>query len=369
MDNDYILTHILSCITDGSTYKAACLVSRHWCHVASKLFDKGDVFANHLMTLLMLHPDAYWDYLELSKNPNLKMWYVRKYPKKPWDWYFLWLRSDYTMKDMQIDGWHPNLAKNKNITPEYILAVGNDRWSLNKISQNPCITLDIIKKYPTLQYDKKSFTMNPNIKLQDILDNPDYFRSVSNYRYNPNCTWNELCYIRDTYGPEEDDFCIIEHPSVTINTILYDPKFDPSWSCCLFYENPNFDFRLVLLRPSENWNWAEISKHPNVTWDIISSNPKLPWVPDYVSQNPNVTIEIVRNNPTFSWNYRLLCSNPSVICKTNKMEILHELCDYNVFSRLPYYFSNPNFSWRDYEQLNVAHDFRRLSANLFNYKK
>ena len=365
MDNEYILTQILSYINTGVDYKAACLVCKRWFGIVSILFDRGDVFADHLMTLLTLYPDADWNYDKLSENPKLKMWYVMEHSTKPWNMYAIETHPNYTMEYIRKSTLKNRTILNKNITPEFVMEHADFSWNMYGTTIHPNVTLDFIKKNPEFPYYKERLWQNPNITWQDIVDNPDYFPDPSSYRFKNECTWEEFCMINDKYS-KSVVFCdIAKHPSVTTDVIINDPRFDPLLLLHAFHKNPNFDFSIVLLFPSD-WDWVVLSKHPKVTWDIIVSNPKLPWIPDAVSRNPNINIQIVRDNPTFGWNYGLLCANPGVVHGPNRMAILHELCDYNVFSRLPNYYLNPNFSWRDLEQTTITTNFSLLSQNTFN---
>jgi hypothetical protein len=254
---------------------------------------------------------------------------------------------------------------NKNVTPEYVMKHSDFDWNTYSTTTHPNVTLDFIKNNPEFPYDKEYLWQNPNIKWQDIVDNPEYFPAPSSYRFKKNCTWEEFCMINDKYSLNTKFCDIARHPSVTVDIIMNDPRFNWRWLPHAFHKNPNFDFKIVLLFP-DRWDWAELSKHPKVTWDIIISNPKLPWIPHTVSRNPNINIQIVRDNPTFRWDYGLLCANPSVVHGPNRIAILHELCDHNVFSRLPNYYLNPNFSWRDLEQTAIATNFKLLSQNTFD---
>jgi hypothetical protein len=41
---------------------------------------------NELQMLIRWFPDKNWNWIELSRNPNITMGDVIAYPDKPWDW-------------------------------------------------------------------------------------------------------------------------------------------------------------------------------------------------------------------------------------------------------------------------------------------
>jgi hypothetical protein len=84
--NGDTLKYVLRYTECGTDYKSFCLVAKEWFKVLREMFDRGDVFANHLLTLLKLFPDAKWNYVDLSGNPNMRMWYVLENSEKE-DWY------------------------------------------------------------------------------------------------------------------------------------------------------------------------------------------------------------------------------------------------------------------------------------------
>ena len=56
---------------------------------------------NTLEYLLEKYPDKLWDWVNISKNPNLTMEIIEKYPDKPWEWKY-------------------GISKNPNITIKFI---------------------------------------------------------------------------------------------------------------------------------------------------------------------------------------------------------------------------------------------------------
>jgi len=66
-----------------------------------------------------------WEYI--SKNPNITMDIIEKYPEKPWIWYYI--------------------SDKPNITMEIIEKHPNKPWNWESISNNPNLTMEFIEKY------------------------------------------------------------------------------------------------------------------------------------------------------------------------------------------------------------------------------
>ena len=98
---------------------------------------------NPLLYLLEKYPEKPWDWLEISRNPNITMEDIERHPEKPWDWYY--------------------------------------------ISNNPNITMEMIEKYPEKPWSRWGISINPNITIKFIEKNMDKinFEKLS---------WNKFTY-------------------------------------------------------------------------------------------------------------------------------------------------------------------------------
>jgi hypothetical protein len=285
--DDHILKRILIYINDGSTYKAACLVCRQWYAVARRLFKDGDVFANHLITLLQLFPGANWDMQRLSANPNISWEYVQLHQDIHWSIKYLSLNPNVTWNTVQS---HPSskwsylmLASNPNITMDIVQSNIDlfAYWGYTPCLENPSITWEIFK-LKNIQHDNACLEINPNITW-DIIQHAERTEPEWDWNYaylsaNVNITWDIVC----------------SHPG-------------KCWDYGNMSSNPNITWDIVKSHPDLNWDYNVLSTNPNITWDMINSDLRLSK--QFFSLNPNVTWRLVRDNPDFSWDFELLSAN------------------------------------------------------------
>ena len=80
----------------------------------------------HYWNFLMKHQDKL-NFQCTSKNTNITLEFIEKYPHKPWDWYYI--------------------SYNPSITLEFIEKYPEKPWDWHSLSYNPSITIEIIEKY------------------------------------------------------------------------------------------------------------------------------------------------------------------------------------------------------------------------------
>ena len=97
---------------------------------------------NILQYLLQKYPNRPWNWLVISRNPNLTMEMIEKLPNKPWDWY--------------------SISYNPNITTEDIEKYPNKPWNWYGISANPNITIKFIET----NINKKCNPYNGHLQLK-----------------------------------------------------------------------------------------------------------------------------------------------------------------------------------------------------------
>ena len=71
-------------INTGSDWKSFIFT----CKSFSKFNNQSKInkLANHLTTLIKLHPDEPWDWGYISRNPNITIDFIEANPHKPWNW-------------------------------------------------------------------------------------------------------------------------------------------------------------------------------------------------------------------------------------------------------------------------------------------
>jgi hypothetical protein len=233
-------------------------------------------------------------------------------PNKPWDFNGLSQNPNITIniiKDNILKKWNwIHISKNKGITWDAIVNNPELPWNWFTISQNPNITLRIIKENPDKPWNWYFISMNPNITWKIIEDNPDKPWDWNGFSKNPNIT---LKIIKD--NPDKPLYL---HYTRNANRELH-------WNLSTISIIWNF------IKKSEFWNWHRIwnflksyhykplnwhnlSKHPQITFDIILNNSHKPWNWNGISQNPNITLQNIKDNSDKPWDWFYLSMNPNL---------------------------------------------------------
>ena len=101
---------------------------------------------------------------------NVLEYLLKNYPDKHWNW-----------------GYY-GISNNPNITMEIIKKFPDKPWGWAGISENPNITMEIIEKYPNKPWDWEFISLNRNITMEMIEKYPN---KSWNWRWiseNPNIT-------------------------------------------------------------------------------------------------------------------------------------------------------------------------------------
>lgn len=93
------------------------------------------------MKIIEEHPELYWDWKGVSRNPNLTQEFISKFPKKSWDW--IWI------------------AWNTNLTTEYTEKYRNKNLDLKDILYNP--RKSILYSDSDLESGSDSYSFSKNI--------------------------------------------------------------------------------------------------------------------------------------------------------------------------------------------------------------
>ena len=121
-------------------------------------------WSEYFWEFLLKHPDKL-DWEQISRNPNISIAIIDKYPDKPWDW--------------------DSISCNPNITMEFVEKYSDKPWNWGCIAYNPNITMDIVEKYPDKPWDWFWISNNPNITMDIIETNLNKPWSWYNISCNP----------------------------------------------------------------------------------------------------------------------------------------------------------------------------------------
>ena len=168
--------------------------------------------------IVKANPDINWCYAYLSQNPNITWEIVKANPDKNWHYWGLSLNPNITLDIVQNNpsyNWcymrlsmNPSLTwdtvrDNPDVKWDYGRMIGNPKftWEILQtglfkvyeqsyhfgISENPNVTLDIIKEYITREHEFQIVCYNPNVTKKHI--KPKYLDKWK--QVNPNTTWRD----------------------------------------------------------------------------------------------------------------------------------------------------------------------------------
>jgi len=258
--------------------------SKYWLHKILQNVDDADE--------LLSNCDDPYDFRinwhKISKSSNIYWVFIEKHMNDyPWD--------------------HFGLSFNKNITWDNIKNNPQINWSYFFLSSHPNITLDIMISNPLLNWCPRLAVINPNITLKMIQKYSDYFSDISLISKNPNISINDVLENIDTIDWNFSDLCYSK--KISWNDInKYSQYFDKE----CFSSNPNLTYNIVYRNPHVDWDYNNICKNSNISWNIIRNNPnKFDENCILINLNPNITFDIIERYPyvEWEWNWGLIVLN------------------------------------------------------------
>jgi hypothetical protein len=209
-------------------------------------------------------------------NKNINIRFILANSKKKWNWYFV--------------------SKNKAIKMEDLLKY-RIPWSMKGISENPNVTLDIVKifkndlsiecllKNPSFQFEMidiigrekewnwKIISRNKNITREIIMENIDINWDITSLFLNPNLDFEFIQKIISIKKIKYNFQCLKEH----IEDIIDVSVFSRILNLDIFYgysknKNISSEFIRENFCYANRWTSDANSFRPN----ILSENPKLP---------------------------------------------------------------------------------------------
>ena len=238
-----------------------------------------------------------YDYIDLSQHPNITWDIIQDNKDIPWNWKYISLNPNITFEIIQENpshswDWH-NISKNPNITWKIIQDNKYKPWDWSGVSQNPNITWDIIINNLEKKWDIPNIFKHPNITWDMIqILVIKYNIVINNYNLiyisqNPNIT---VEIIKENMNYKWPCEWLSENPNMTMEFIL--ENLDKNWSWYDLSKNPNITFDDIkkTLDPHKanscNWVWEKLSNNPNITWDIVNKNPQYNWYKSILDTNP-----------------------------------------------------------------------------------
>ncbi len=208
-----VLSEIFKQVLNIPTYKTLLITSK--CFRALSTIDN---ICNPLITLLNMFPDEAWNYKELTVNRNVNMDYILNHSDKPWDSLYLSITQNKTrnyfdkqfaqpiIEDTALDKttfsyWHNTdqywYNMSKYVTMEQLYKFPDKPWNWKGISNNTCLTMNVILDHLDKSWDWTKISRYSNIPMDIVQlhsDKPWCYKSMS---VNQNLTINFILNNQD----------------------------------------------------------------------------------------------------------------------------------------------------------------------------
>jgi hypothetical protein len=355
-----IVYHIFDYNKDGATYKSILFLCKS---VHDKYIGKRNKFCNHLLTIVSQHPDAKYDWKNIMNNKNISANIIINNEKLFKCWVENWrdclpLKLDITIGMIRryaydhtwsnnYNYWWESFSCNPAIKMSDIENNPTSPWKYHKVSSNPNLTIEFIKKYRNTKdfnWIAVSQTLPINI-IQTEIESEDissikirtpliFTDNEHDDTYGPSYVlkkthgwvWIGLCtnptltieFIKK-YSNCGKDLTLQELAAILANPGIKMPDILNNLNELYFpiitntiTRNPNLtekylDIFIEMCRAneypfkqgiSESFDWEELSRHKSISMEYIVSHPDLPWSwgvnnpneEGTVWSNPNLTI-------------------------------------------------------------------------------
>ena len=197
------------------------------------------------------NPDLPWNYDALSWNTQISSNDLIEYPDLPWN--------------------YANLTN--HIDPDFIYANPNLPWDEDVLSE--IVSLDFILQNSEVIGVNRLSERNPNLNIDYVLEHLD-----------------------DIYNWID----VYQNPNITLDDIIQN-KLHMENKYAFQYTYPEYCIENGL-----EINWLDLTQ--TALLDIIEKYPDQPWSKNHLSQNTNMTMDYVLAHPDIKWYYeQLSCDN------------------------------------------------------------
>ncbi len=248
--------------------------------IASDIFSREEMSRNPNLTMEIIekYPENLvprnegwfydWEWDLISVNPNMTIEIIEKYSKKPWRWDMLCGNPNITME--MVEKYSEKIFL-KSLQGEFNL-------SSIQLSSNPNITMEIIESYPFHDWNLEMFCRNPNCSIEILQKIIKKYKKKIDLATLCTSSANIMEYLEQQYLGGN----ISSHEGILGSSIKSRISTDSSLTIEIidkyFMTNSHY--------------WYAISKNPNITMDIIDNNPDKHWKNKGISSNPNLTMEM-----------------------------------------------------------------------------
>jgi len=228
----------------------------------------GCLSFNHSVTcdILERYIDEPWNWKWISANPNITWKFIQEHMDKKWDWQTLSRHPAITWEIVQsnpVDAngdlipWDFRWMSSHPKMLDVILANPDNPWNWAAVSENPALTIDIVRE------------------------------SMGTYLWEVWDWWNlsRLPGIGKFVAELYDAVGINNFTSIDVAKYII-----RKWSWLLISANPTTDISVVkTIATKGRWHWNSLSANPAIFWHDMRDNPSFPWNIEGICKNPNLT--------------------------------------------------------------------------------
>jgi hypothetical protein len=243
---------------------------------------------NLTFDIVVKHPDKPWNWDILSRHINITFEIIQDNLDKPWNWKIIGFSENITW-DIILNNldkpWNFDLlSQYKNITWKDISAnydLFMQKINLQIFVANNHHDIEIVKN---LLYLNWNWTDLSNLKnIEDILLLDEYKDKPWNWSIlSRNITFD---YVLQHPDKPWDYNNLASNPNITLEIIINNPDyFNGSYDFVSY--NPNLTLKIIQDNPHLPWNYQRLSHI--VTFDIVKNNLDISWSWNELSLNANM---------------------------------------------------------------------------------
>jgi hypothetical protein len=163
--------------------------------IVKEIFDENDYRTNDIITNQIRY--------NLSCNKNMTFDIINENSNFPWCW---------------------NIISSRQLTWDIIDKYPNIKWQYDILSENISLTniLELVQKYDNKLWNYDILSANPNISLEEILNNPEYKWNYNNILLNPLITLKEIERNKNIIQREYWNY---RNKNLLINNYMKNPYF------------------------------------------------------------------------------------------------------------------------------------------------
>jgi hypothetical protein len=287
---------------------------------------------------VLAHTDIAWDWICVSRHPDVTMDVVQQRPELPWSFDGLSanpnIRAAYIRANTQYSWSYAMLSQNRNLTEADVRMEPDRDWDWDALSWHPLLTIDLLLAFPEKPWNWGDVSGHENIRLQHILAHselpwvwPRVRATLEDVLRYPTLPWKHSAPAFENVYKHVTIRDVLENPAVrwcwvqlSVDLPIEDILANPGCPWDVYYVNmrcdnliphdaPTMDYDILSSRAPdighirstlhENWNWSKLSR--SMPFSVIFENLDLPWEMCDLSNREDLCIQHVASHPSLDW--------------------------------------------------------------------